>query len=119
VIIDHVQVAAPPDCEDAARRFYGDVLGLEEIGKPEPMRASGGVWFRVGAQELHIGIERDFTPARKAHPGLRVDPADLDALARRLSDAGASVDWDDRFPGVRRFYTADPFGNRIEIQCVS
>jgi catechol 2,3-dioxygenase-like lactoylglutathione lyase family enzyme len=115
VILDHVQLAGPPGCEDDARRFYGDTLGLAEIDKPEPMRASGGVWFRLGSQELHIGIEDPFTPARKAHPGLRVEPSELDALATRLSAAEAPVDWDDRYPGVRRFYTADPFGNRIEI----
>jgi catechol 2,3-dioxygenase-like lactoylglutathione lyase family enzyme len=113
--LEHVQIAAPPGCEGDARHFYGEVLGLKEIPKPAPMQASGGVWFRVGAQELHIGVENDFAPARKAHPGLRVDEPDLDALAERLAAAGAPVDWDERYPGVRRFYTADPFGNRIEI----
>ena len=113
--LDHVQLAGPPGCEGGARDFYGGLLGLEEIPKPEPMRASGGVWFRAGAGELHIGIEDPFAPARKAHPALRVDPAELDAIAQTLHDAGAPVDWDDRYPGVRRFYTADPFGNRIEI----
>jgi catechol 2,3-dioxygenase-like lactoylglutathione lyase family enzyme len=102
-------------CEDDARRFYTDLLGLEEIPKPEPMRASGGVWFQAGSQELHIGIEDSFVPARKAHLGLRVDPPELDAIAARLAEAGAPVDWDERYPGVRRFFTADPFGNRIEI----
>jgi catechol 2,3-dioxygenase-like lactoylglutathione lyase family enzyme len=116
--LDHVQLAAPPGREDDARAFYGDLLGLEELGKPEPMRASGGVWFRVGAQELHVGIEEPFAPARKAHPGLGVEPAELDALAARLEAGGAPVEWDDRYPGVRRFYTADPFGNRIEILAV-
>jgi catechol 2,3-dioxygenase-like lactoylglutathione lyase family enzyme len=115
VKLDHVQLAGPPGCEDDARGFYGDLLGLDEIDKPEPMRASGGVWFRVGDRELHIGIEDPFTPARKAHPALRAEPDELDAVAERLTDAGAPVDWDDRYPGVRRFYTADPFGNRLEI----
>jgi catechol 2,3-dioxygenase-like lactoylglutathione lyase family enzyme len=115
VILDHVQLAGPPGCEDEARRFYGELLGLEEIEKPESMGASGGVWFRLGDQELHIGIEDPFAPARKAHPGLRVEPSELDTLAARLTDAGSTVEWDDRYPGVRRFYTADPFGNRIEI----
>ena len=112
--LDHVQLAAPPGCEDDARRFYGELLGLEEIPKPAPMQASGGVWFRVGSQELHVGVEEDFAPARKAHPGLQAD--DVDALAERLAAAGAPVDWDERYPGVRRFYTADPFGNRIEVR---
>jgi catechol 2,3-dioxygenase-like lactoylglutathione lyase family enzyme len=115
VILDHVQLAAPSGSEDAARAFYGDLLGLEEIAKPEDMRASGGVWFGLDRGQLHIGIEEPFRPARKAHPGLRVDAAALDAIAARLGAAGAPVDWDERYPGVRRFYTADPFGNRIEI----
>ena len=113
--LDHVQLAAPPGSEDEARRFFCDLLGLEEIPQPGPLEATGGVWFRVGAQELHVGIEDPFSPARKAHPGLAVDDAELDALAERLKAAGERVDWDDRYPGRRRFYTADPFGNRIEI----
>ena len=113
--LDHVQLAGPPGCEEDAREFYGRVLGLEEIPKPEPMRASGGVWFTAGDGELHIGIADPFTPARKAHPGLFVDDDQLQSIARRLEQAGAKVEWDDRYPGVRRFYTADPFGNRIEI----
>jgi catechol 2,3-dioxygenase-like lactoylglutathione lyase family enzyme len=108
--IDHVQLAAPPGCEARARAFYGGVLGLEEIEKPEPLRARAGVWFRVGGrQELHIGVERDFAPARKAHPAFAVD--DLDALAARIG----GVQWDDDLPGVRRFYASDPFGNRLEF----
>jgi len=108
--LDHVQVAMPPGGEDAARRFYAGLLGLREMEKPEPMRATGGVWFDPG---VHLGVERDFAPARKAHPGLRV--ADLDAIAARLADAGSDVEWDERWPGVRRFYTRDPFGNRLEL----
>jgi catechol 2,3-dioxygenase-like lactoylglutathione lyase family enzyme len=108
--LDHVQIAAPPGSEDAAREFYGDALGLAEIPKPAPLLASGGVWFACGPQELHIGIEEPFAPARKAHPGLVSD--DLDALAGRLGD----VQWDDRLAGVRRFYVNDPFGNRLEIR---
>ncbi|HEX4717491.1 MAG TPA: hypothetical protein VH300_03105 [Thermoleophilaceae bacterium] len=115
MILDHVQIAGPPGCEDDARRFFGALLGLEEIEKPEPMQASGGVWFRLGKQELHIGIEDPFAPARKAHPGLRAAPDELDAIAARLTDANAPVEWDNRNPGVRRFYTSDPFGNRLEI----
>jgi catechol 2,3-dioxygenase-like lactoylglutathione lyase family enzyme len=115
VKLDHVQLAGPPGCEEDARAFYGGLLGLEEIPKPESLRASGGVWFRVGGEELHIGIEDPFAPARKAHPGLRVDAGRLDGLADELAAAGAPVTWDERYPGIRRFYTADPFGNRIEI----
>jgi catechol 2,3-dioxygenase-like lactoylglutathione lyase family enzyme len=108
--LDHVQVAMPAGGEEAARRFYGGVLGLAEVAKPEPMQASGGVWFEPG---IHLGVEADFRPANKAHPGLRM--ADLDATAARLEAAGAEVEWDTRWPGVRRFHTHDPFGNRLEL----
>jgi catechol 2,3-dioxygenase-like lactoylglutathione lyase family enzyme len=107
--LDHVQVAAPPGCEEEARAFYGALLGLGEVEKPEPLRGRGGVWF----EQLHVGVENDFAPARKAHPALRVD--DIDALAERLSAAGKRVEWDEALPGVRRFYTADPWGNRVEL----
>jgi catechol 2,3-dioxygenase-like lactoylglutathione lyase family enzyme len=109
VRLDHVQVAAPPGCEAEARAFYGGLLGLTEVEKPEPLRGRGGVWF----EQLHVGVEEDFAPARKAHPALQVD--DLDALAERLAAAGAQVQWDEALPDVRRFYTADPWGNRIEL----
>jgi len=112
--IDHVQVAAPVGCEAAARAFYGELLGLEELAKPKPLRARGGCWFHAGGQELHVGVEDPFAPARKAHPGLVV--AGLDELAARLRAAGAEVSYDETIPGVRRFYTADPFGNRLELR---
>jgi catechol 2,3-dioxygenase-like lactoylglutathione lyase family enzyme len=108
--LDHVQVAMPPGGEEAARRFYAGLLGLAEIAKPDALQASGGVWFEPG---LHLGVESSFRPARKAHPGLRV--ADLDGVAARLQAAGADLEWDERRPGVRRFYTHDPFGNRLEL----
>lgn len=111
--IDHVQVAGPPGCEPAARAFYGDVLGLREIPKPQLLAARGGVWFALGTNELHVGIEDDFRPARRAHPALTC--TNIDQLASRLAAAGALVDWNDDIGGVRRFYTADPFGNRLEI----
>jgi catechol 2,3-dioxygenase-like lactoylglutathione lyase family enzyme len=114
--LDHVQVSAPPGCEREARGFYGELLGLAELPKPAGLRGGGGVWFAVGAQELHVGVAEDFTPARKAHPGLRVDSdAGLDALAGALTAAGAAVQWDDRIPGRRRFFTSDPWGNRVEL----
>ena len=109
--LDHVQIAAPPGCEEEARRFFGELLGLAEVEKPEPLRSRGGVWFRAGAQQLHVGVEREFAPARKAHPAFRVSPEELDRLAAVLP----SVEWDDALPGVRRFYTSDPWGNRIEL----
>jgi catechol 2,3-dioxygenase-like lactoylglutathione lyase family enzyme len=112
--IDHVQVAAPRGCEDEARAFYGGLLGLEELPKPETLSARGGCWFRAGAQELHVGVEEPFAPARKAHPGFVAD--DLDALADRLRGAGIDVRLDDAIPGARRFHAADPFGNRLEFR---
>ena len=114
--IDHMQVAAPPGSEAEARAFYGRLLGLEELEKPEPLAARGGAWFACGAQQLHVGVAADFTPAAKAHPALAVTgAADLDVLAERLTGAGAPVHWDDELPGVPRFYTEDPWGNRLEI----
>ena len=114
-----MQVAAPPGCEAAARRFYGDLLGLREVDKPAPLRARGGVWFQVGDQQLHVGVEELFAPARKAHPALRVRPDALEALAGRLEAAGAPVVWDDALDGARRFYSEDPWGNRIELLAVA
>lgn len=111
--LHHVQLAAPVGSEDRLRWFYGTVLGLTEVPKPPALAARGGAWFRSGALELHLGIEADFRPARKAHPGLLVD--DLDALVTRLAGHGVGVDWDDNFPGFRRCYVADPHGNRLEL----
>jgi catechol 2,3-dioxygenase-like lactoylglutathione lyase family enzyme len=111
--IDHVQVAAPRGCEEQARTFYGNLLGLVEIPKPEQLRARGGVWFRAGAQELHVGIDEPFAPARKAHPALVA--SDLDALRAELVAAGHDVQDDELIPGTARFYVHDPFGNRLEI----
>ena len=110
--LDHVQLACPPGAEDDARAFYGELLGLREIAKPEPLRSRGGVWFECGAHQLHLGVEEDFRPARKAHPALRVGSVfELHALAERLGD----VRWDGDLPGFQRFYVDDPFGNRIEV----
>ncbi|HTU87138.1 MAG TPA: VOC family protein [Solirubrobacteraceae bacterium] len=113
--IDHVQVAAPPGSEGQARSFYGDLLGLRELRKPDALRARGGVWFECGAQQLHVGIAEPFSPASKAHPALAVAAGDLHRLAARLADAGCAVGWDDAIAGTRRFFTADPWGNRIEL----
>ena len=114
--LDHVQLAAPPGCEPEARHFYGEVLGLSEVAKPEPLRARGGVWFALDPGQLHIGVQEPFAAARKAHPALRLtDAAALEALAARLAAAGAPVRWDAELPAVRRFYTEDPWGNRLEL----
>ena len=112
--LHHVQIACPAGSEDSLREFYGAVLGLPEIPKPPVLAARGGVWFRVGAQELHCGVEEPFVPARKAHPAIAV--TDLEAFAVTLETAGAGVTWDDTIPGVRRFHTTDPVGNRVELQ---
>ncbi|MFI5494246.1 VOC family protein [Actinoplanes sp. NPDC051859] len=111
--LHHTQLAIPPGAEDRIRAFYGGILGMVELEKPPVLAARGGCWFRGGALELHFGVEADFVPARKAHPGLLV--AGLDALAQRLDAAGVEVEWDDNFPGHRRFYAYDPVGNRLEF----
>jgi len=113
--LDHVQVAAPVGGEDAARGFYGELLGLAELEKPEALRGRGGVWFACGEHQLHVGVTQDFSPATKAHPALRVSSLDLDLIAERLAAAGSGVQWDYAIPDTRRFYTADPWGNRIEL----
>jgi catechol 2,3-dioxygenase-like lactoylglutathione lyase family enzyme len=113
--LDHVQVAAPPGSEDEARGFYGALLGLPELEKPAAL-AADGAWFALGGGELHVGVTEAFAPAEKAHPGLRVGTVDaLEGLAERLASEGYPVEWDDRLPGHRRFYTRDPFGNRLEL----
>ena len=110
-MIHHVQLACPAGSEEASRAFFGGVLGLSEIAKPPVLAARGGCWFRGEGIEIHLGVEEDFRPARKAHPGLLV--TDLDAWAERLTAAGHAAEFDDDFPGMRRFYSADPHGNRL------
>lgn len=112
-MIHHVQLLGPPGLEPAMRGFYAGVLGLEEIPKPAVLAARGGCWFRGNGIELHISPDPEFTPGRRAHPGLLW--SDLDGLAGRLADAGCLVRWDSDFPGMRRFYTEDPYGNRLEF----
>ncbi len=114
--VDHVQVAAPEGCEPAARAFFGDVLGLVERPKIGGPAKSGGCWFHVGAHEIHIGVVPDFVPAEKAHIALRAPSVDaLDRLATRLSAAAYPVRWNEGLPGVARFFTTDPWGNRMEF----
>ncbi len=112
-MIHHVQLACPAGSEDASRAFYGGVLGLAEIDKPLALVDKGGCWFRGHGVELHLGVEADFRPARKAHPGVLVTR--LDEWAARLTAAGYPVSFDDQFPGMRRFYASDPHGNRLEF----
>jgi catechol 2,3-dioxygenase-like lactoylglutathione lyase family enzyme len=112
MILDHVQLAAPPGCEEDARAFFGGTLGLEEVAKPPTLAGRGGVWFTLGNQQLHVGVADDFVAARKAHPAFRVaGVAELERLAQRIGE----VTWDDDLPGYARFYCADPWGNRLEL----
>ena len=111
--IDHVQLAMPPDAEDSARRFYGDLLGMTELPKPPELAKRGGVWFASGSVQVHLGVEADFRPARKAHPALRC--ADYEGLLSRLRQAGIEAAPDNSIPGVVRCHIHDPFGNRIEL----
>ena len=114
--IDHVQVAAPIGGEDDTRRFYGEVLGLVEIEKPDALKERGGVWFAAGMQQLHVGADPQFAPARKAHPAFTVPEGELSELAARLQLTGVPTAWDNEsIPGVRRFHAHDPFGNRLEF----
>ncbi|HSH83102.1 MAG TPA: VOC family protein [Herpetosiphonaceae bacterium] len=110
--LDHVQLAMPAGREQEARRFYADILGLSEVAKPAPLAARGGCWFEGPGTAVHLGVEADFVPARKAHPAFRV--SDLDAFRDRLAAQGVETIPDTSLPGVRRFYVFDPFGNRIE-----
>lgn len=111
--IDHVQIAIPSGNESIARDFYVGVLGLREIPKPEILSGRGGFWLECGAQQLHIGVERDFTSAKKAHPALIVD--DLLEFIRVVGSHGVVALRGEDLAGVRRAFVADPFGNRIEV----
>lgn len=111
--LHHMQLAMPRDEEQGARDFFAGVLGMIEIDKPPALAARGGAWFRAGAVELHLGVDDDFRAARKGHPGILV--TNLDDVVHRLVGAGQDVRWDAGFPGFRRVYAHDPFGNRLEF----
>ena len=113
IAIDHVQLAMPAGREQEARAFYSALLGLPESAKPPELAARGGAWFESPAVKVHLGVEKDFRPARKAHPGLLVD--DLEALASSLRQAGITLQADDALPGQARYFVDDPFGNRLEL----
>ena len=113
VALHHIQLAMPVGEEDKARAFYAGLLLLQEVAKPAALAGRGGCWFESGTLRIHLGVETPFTAAKKAHPALEVSA--LDDWAKHLSDGGAPVLWDDDLAGYRRFYTADPFGNRIEV----
>ncbi|MGY0233051.1 glyoxalase [Longispora urticae] len=113
--LHHVQLACPAGSEDTLRGYYTGVLGFVELPKPPALAARGGAWFRSpGGADLHLGVEEDFRPARKAHPAL-IWP-DLDALAEKILSAGYEVTWgENEVPGMRRFHTFDVLGNRLEF----
>jgi len=113
--LDHVQLAAPEGCEAKAREFFNTLLGWTEIPKPEMLKKRGGVWFQCGTHQVHIGVQKDFVPATKAHPAFHVQNVEeLSKYLRRnhiqVMDDEARAD-----EGVRRFYINDPFGNRLEF----
>jgi catechol 2,3-dioxygenase-like lactoylglutathione lyase family enzyme len=111
--IDHVQLAMPPGKEDAARAFYCGLLGMTELPKPPELAKRGGCWFSSGVVQIHLGVEQDFRPAKKAHPAFRC--SDYEALIAKLRQAGVDIVPDDNNPGVTRCYIHDPFGNRVEL----
>jgi catechol 2,3-dioxygenase-like lactoylglutathione lyase family enzyme len=111
--IDHVQLAMPAGEEETARSFYRDLLGMEEVAKPTELAKRGGCWFASGSVQLHLGVEKDFRPAKKAHPALRC--RDYRGLTSRLRAAGIEVTQDESIPGVQRCHVFDPFGNRLEL----
>ena len=113
VALDHVQLAMPPGREAEARAFYAGLLGIAEQPKPPHLAKRGGCWFERGALKIHVGVEKDFTPARKAHPALIVE--DLPSLVAALKSAGHRVIEDEPLEGYDRVYLDDPFGNRIEL----
>jgi catechol 2,3-dioxygenase-like lactoylglutathione lyase family enzyme len=111
--IDHVQVAIPPGADEAARAFYGGVLGLSEVAKPAPLNASGGVWYTAGASQLHIGAEQGFAPNKKAHPAFVVE--EFEEYCALLRERGVAVREEVQVYGRRRAGIEDPFGNRVEL----
>jgi catechol 2,3-dioxygenase-like lactoylglutathione lyase family enzyme len=111
--IDHVQVAAPKGCEEKAREFYGELLGMQEIPKPKNLQKRGGVWFQCGNHQLHIGVQETFQPAVKAHPAFHVK--NLAKLREHLMAKGIEIKEEEPLEGADRFYVSDPFGNRLEF----
>ncbi len=111
--LDHVQVAIPPGCEDRCDAFYVDLLNFATLEKPPTLAQRGGRWYRRGDATLHLGVDAQFRPAKKAHPAFAVD--DYDVVLRQLTSAGYETVPDDAVPGVRRCYVEDPVGNRLEL----
>jgi catechol 2,3-dioxygenase-like lactoylglutathione lyase family enzyme len=117
IAIDHVQLAMPPGGEKAARGFYSEVLEMREIEKPAELAKRGGCWFESGSVQLHLGVEEQFRPAKKAHPALQC--VEYDHLLLKLRAAGVELTEANDIPGLRRSHIYDPFGNRIELICAN
>jgi catechol 2,3-dioxygenase-like lactoylglutathione lyase family enzyme len=113
VALDHVQIAMPPGREQEAREFYQGILGISEVPKPIELSGRGGAWFESGQIKIHLGIEDEFRPARKAHPAFLV--SDLNQMLTLLINNGYSVTEDKSLSKVQRAFTQDPFGNRVEL----
>jgi catechol 2,3-dioxygenase-like lactoylglutathione lyase family enzyme len=111
--LDHILLAMPAGREAEARKFYQELLGIPEAAKPPELAARGGCWFEAGELKVHLGIEKNFAPARKAHPAFIVD--DLAGLTAALKNAGYSIAHDQPLEGYDRIFVDDPFGNRIEL----
>jgi catechol 2,3-dioxygenase-like lactoylglutathione lyase family enzyme len=111
--IDHVQLAMPPGGEARACQFYEGLLSIPEMPKPPHLAARGGCWFEHGSLKIHLGVEQEFRPAKKAHPALLV--SDLESIVSRLRAAGVRIVDDEPLDGYARVYVDDPFGNRIEL----
>ncbi|MCZ4281031.1 glyoxalase [Kiloniella laminariae] len=111
--LDHIQLAIPPGSEDICRQFYGVILGWEELKKPTALAQNGGLWFQAAGIPLHLGVDKAFIPAQKAHPAFLISPVTV--LAKRLELAGYPVKWDRNLPGYKRFYSEDAVGNRLEF----
>lgn len=111
--LEHLNMTMPKGAEAEAKAFYGGLLGLEEVAKPQALEVHGGCWFKLGDLTLHLSTDEGFMPAKKAHPAFLV--VDLSASRAALEGAGVSVLPDTRVPHVRRFYVSDPFGNRLEF----
>ncbi len=111
--LHHVQLAMPAGEEEAARLFYGTVLGLSEIPRPPALSPEGGVWFVRGELEVHLGVEERFSPAVKAHPAFLVEG--IEDVRARIEGAGYRVTDTVQLEGFHRIYVRDPFGNRVEL----